>query len=169
MRGRIVLCVILLAVILSDGGPCAAVDVTLGARKFKSIAVAVYDVPSDCAKIVSEADIATYVRDTLTARLGETIRFTEDDTAPHLAVKTDCMHLVDTNSGQSRPIGYAINIIVQFYRPFYEDITYIHAATWTYTELLYIPENDFSQDFFNGLLTDALDEFANLWAEKRKP
>jgi hypothetical protein len=151
--------------ILTSARCCSAMDVGLGSRKFDKITLAVYDAPADCSSFVNSEATLAHMQDYLAAHAGGFIKVIDSQTSPFLSVQADCMHLVDTR-GEGRTVGYTLNIIVQFQRPFYEDITYVYAATWTRSVLLYIPSDKIIQADYQEQLDLLLEEFISLWLDE---
>ena len=158
-------CLVIAAMILVLGAAhCRAMEPTLGSRKFQHLTLAVGEIPSDCRGFATQGAALSYVRDYLNAHMGPYVDFVNTNNAPVLMITFDCLRLVDASDrGDSRTIGYAVNMLFQFTRPFYEDITYIYAAPWSKARLLFIPYREFSQDYFDELMDETLDEFAALW------
>jgi len=141
---------------------------SLASRNYTTIKLVAYPVPSDCAKNIKSDAIVEHMNAYIAEKAAPFISFDTANELPHLAVKTDCLKLEDTR-GEGRIVGYTFSVILQFYRPFYEDITYIHASTWSDSDLLYIPTSgDVTQEDFNEMLDPLLDRFANMWLDEHK-
>ena len=157
-----------LAIALFCANAASAELPTLASRNYTTIKLVAYPVPSDCAKNIRADAIVEHMRGYITEKAANFISFDTANELPHLAVKTDCLKLEDTR-GEGRTIGYVFSIILQFYRPFYEDITYVHASPWSDSDLLYIPTSgDISQAVLNEMLNPLLDRFANMWLDEHR-
>jgi hypothetical protein len=162
---------LLFAVLWLCAAPALAQDVSLGARNFKHLSLAVGNAPPDCRTLVDQGATLSYIHDYLLKAMGPHFNFVNTDNAPVLMTTFDCLRLTDdTDRGGGRTVGFAVNISMRFYRPFHDDLAYIYAATWHKPTLLFIPYRDFNQDYFNELLNESLDEFISLWlAEHAQP
>ena len=157
----------LIALFLCLSGKAGAVEAPLDSRSFNELALAVYKIPTDCSKIVNRDATLTHLRNYLTDEIGPFVKIDYSDVTPHLAVHVDCMKLEDTR-GEGRVIGYTLSILVQFYRPFYEDVTYVHASPWFETSLLYFPAEKITQADFEEALDPLLQDFSTLWLDEHK-
>lgn len=155
----------LIALSICQAGKASAADAALESGSFNELALAVYKIPSDCSKIVNSDATLTHLRNYLTDQIGPFVKIDYSDVTPHLAVHVDCMKLEDTR-GEGREIGYTLSILVQFYRPFYENITYVHASPWFATSLTYYPAVKITQAVFEEELDLMLEEFVALWLKE---
>jgi hypothetical protein len=166
MKQRLVFIIAVIAV-LSIARGAGAMEMSLESRNFKAMRVVVYKVPTDCSSYIKDDDTLVHTRKYIEDKVGPFITVMNYDELPHLAVQVDCLKLVDTR-GEGRVIGYTLSIMLHFYRPFFEDLTYVHASTWNKTDLVYIPAEKFMQADFEELLDPMLDEFCRLWLDEHR-
>ena len=160
--------IMLLSIFIAVAGVCApsrASDVALGSRKFHKLTLVTDKMPSDCREFLDTDKTQAHIQEYITAHVGAFVEITASDDTPFLLLKVDCMKLEDTR-GAGRVIGYSLGILVEFYRPFYEDIAYVFGATWSDMQLLYIPAESFTQMDFNEHLDLALEEFCHRWLDE---
>ena len=158
IRHILLVCMVVLAAVCV----CRASDFTLGSRKFSKLTIVAYPAASDCRAFVRADATVEHARQYIQDHAGQFVQIIDSDDTPHLSVQVDCMELVNVHH-HNETLGYSLSILVQFYRPFYEDVAYVHAAPWSHMQLLFIPGDSFTQMDFNEHLDYALDEFTSRW------
>ena len=144
-----------------------AMEASLDSRNFREFAINVYRIPTDCSAYVKRDATVTHIQEYVTGRLGEFASIDYSADTPFLSLQVDCMKLEDTR-GEGRVIGYTVSMLLQFYRPFFEDVTYVHASPWYKTLLIYIPHETFTQADFEEQLDTLLDQFCTQWLDEHK-
>jgi len=135
-----------IAIALLSSTAASAELPSLASRSYTTIKLVAYPVPSDCAKNIRADAIVEHMRGYIAEKAAPFISFDTANELPHLAVKTDCLKLEDT-----RGEGY------------------VHASTWSDSDLLYIPTSgDVSQAVLNEMLDPLLDRFANMWLDEHR-
>jgi hypothetical protein len=144
-----------------------ALEASLESRNFHEFAINVYKIPTDCSASIKRDATITHIQEYVTGRLGQFASIDNSADTPFLSLQVDCMKLEDTR-GEGRVIGYTVSMLLQFYRPFFEDVTYVHASPWYKTMLIYIPHESFMQADFEEQLDTLLEEFCIQWLDEHK-
>lgn len=143
-----------------------AMEASLESRDYTTLSLAVDKITTDCSAFIKKDKTLLHMQSYITQRMGDFVTMDYSATVPFLIAKVDCMKLEDVRGGDIRVVGYSLSIDVHFYRPFYENTTYVFASPWNKSMLIYIPHESFTQADFEEYLDMILEEFCTLWLDE---